>query len=285
MKMPRNPLLVLAIAIPLGLVIGALGIFPWSFLAQLNARLWAGIPWCVPLGLVWLALFLAYLNGRGWPRASAPTRKQLLRARPLHGATAIWACLAGATGLVTLVTLYFVSIQFVNLPSDAFRPRNVAAASRFVIVPIMLTNAIVAGVAEEAAYRGYMQGMLECRFNRAVAVGLVTVVFTGLHVLGGAKFFPLAVPVCAASIVLGALTATTGSIIPAIVVHVLTDAVTLPFEWGLLGPFPIGRLRMTGIDPLFITAIVIVVVGSVGTLGALLRLRELVHIRSSAPSV
>src|ERR1700726_3404626 len=179
MEEPRNPLLVLGIAIPLGLVIAALGIFPWSFLAQLNARLCAGIPWCVPLGLVWLALFSAYLNGRGWPRASAPTRKQLLRARPLHGPTAIWACIAGATGLVTLVTLYFVAIQFVNLPPSAFRPRSVGMVSTFVIVPIMIMNATVAGVAEEAAYRGYMQGMLERRFNRAVAVGFVTIVFTG----------------------------------------------------------------------------------------------------------
>jgi len=191
MKLPRNPLLVVGISIPLGLLIAALGIFPWSFLAQLNARFWAGTPWCVPLGLGWLALFLAYLNGRGWPRASAPTRKQLLRARPVHGPTLIWACIAGATGLVTLVTLYFVAIQFVNLPPSAFRPRSVGMVSTFVIVPIMLTNAIVAGVAEEAAYRGYMQGMLERRFNRAVAVGLVTVVFTGLHLLGGAKFFPI----------------------------------------------------------------------------------------------
>jgi len=49
MKLPRNPLLVVGISIPLGLVIGAVGIFPWSFLAQLNARFWAGTPWCVPL--------------------------------------------------------------------------------------------------------------------------------------------------------------------------------------------------------------------------------------------
>ena len=284
MEVRRNPLLVLGISIPLGLVIAALGIFPWSVLAQLNARFWAGAPWCVPLGLLWLALFLAYLNGRGWPHASAARRRQLLRARPLDGPVATWVCIAGAAGFVTLVALYFVAIQFVNLPSNAFRPRNVAAASSFVLVPIMLTNAIVAGVAEEAAYRGYMQGMLECRFNRVVAVGLVTVVFTGLHLLGGAKFFPLAIPVCAASIVLGALTAITGSIIPAIVVHVLTDAVTLPFEWGLLGPFPIGRFRVTGIDPWLITAVVIVIVGAFGTVGALLRLREFVRTRSSAPS-
>jgi hypothetical protein len=277
MKLPRNSLLVLAIAIPVGLVIAALGIFPWSFLAQTNARSWTGIPWCVPLGLVWLALFSAYLNGRGWPRASAPTRKQLLRVRPLHGPTAIWACIAGATGLVTLITLYFVAIQFVNLPPGAFRPRSVGMVSTFVIVPIMIMNAIVAGVAEEAAYRGYMQGMLERRFNRAVAVALVTIVFTGLHLLGGTKTLPLAIPVCATSIVLGALTAITQSIVPAIVVHVLADTVTLPFEWGLLGRLPVGRFQTNGIDALFVAAVALVAVGSIATLAAFLRLLNIVQ--------
>lgn len=280
MKLPRNPLLVLAITIPVGLGIAALGIFPWSFLAQVNGRLWAGIPWCVPLGLVWLALFSAYLNGRGWPRASAPTRKQLFRVRPLHGATAIWACIASATGLVTLVTLYFVAIQFVNLPPGAFRPRSVGMVSTFVIVPIMIMNAIVAGVAEEAAYRGYMQGMLERRFNRAVAVALVTIVFTGLHLLGGTKTLPLAIPVCATSIVLGALTAITQSIVPAIVVHVLADTVTLPFEWGLLGWLPVGRFQTNGIDTLFVAAVVLVAVGSIATVAAFLRLHKIVQAKS-----
>jgi membrane protease YdiL (CAAX protease family) len=277
MKLPRNPLLVLAIAIPVGLVIAALGIFPWSFLAQVNARLWAGIPWCVPLGLVWLALFSAYLNGSGWPRASAPTRKQLLRVRPLHGPTAIWACIAGATGLVTLVTLYFVAIQFVNLPPGAFRPRSVGMVSTFVIIPIMIMNAIVAGVAEEAAYRGYMQGMLERRFRATVAVALVTIVFSGLHLLGGTKTLPLAIPVCATSIVLGALTAITQSIVPAIVVHVLADTVTLPFEWGLLGRLPVGRFQTNGIDTLFVAAVVLVAVGSIATVAAFLRLHNIVQ--------
>ena len=280
MKMPRNPLLVLAIAIPLGLVVAALGILPWSFLAQLNARLWAGIPWCVPLGLVWLALFLAYLNGRGWPRASALTRKQLLRAQPLHGATAIWACIAGATGLVTLVTLYFLAIQFVNLSAEAFRPLSVAAVSLGLILPIMIMNAIVAGVTEEAAYRGYMQGMLERRFRATVAVALVTIVFTGLHLLGGTKTLPLAIPVCATSIVLGALTAITQSIVPAIVVHVLADTVTLPFEWGLLGWLPVGRFQTNGIDTLFVAAVVLVAVGSIATVAAFLRLHKIVQAKS-----
>ena len=141
MDIKRNSPLIIAIAIALGLFIAAAVVFPWSILAQLNARLWPRVPWCVPVGLVWLALFWTYLNSRGWPRSTAQNREQLPRARPLHGPAATWACIAGATGLVTLVTLYFVAIQFVNLPADAFMPRSVAAVSLGLIVPIMIMNA------------------------------------------------------------------------------------------------------------------------------------------------
>jgi membrane protease YdiL (CAAX protease family) len=195
----------------------------------------------------------------------------------LHGPSATWACIAGATGLVTLVTLYFVAIQFVTLPPNAFRPRSVAAVSLGLILPIMMMNAIVAGVAEEAAYRGYMQGMLERRFRATVAVALVTIVFTGLHLLGGAKTLPLAIPICATSIVLGALTAITQSIVPAMVVHVLADTVTLPFEWGLLGRLPVGRFQTSGIDMLFIAAVAVVILGSLTTAAVFLRLHKVVQ--------
>ena len=148
------------------------------------------------------------------------------------------------------------------------------------ILPIMIMNAIVAGVAEEAAYRGYMQGMLERYFRATVGVAFVTIVFTGLHLLGGIKTLPLAIPVCATSIVLGALTAITQSIVPAIVVHVLADIVTLPFEWGLLGRLPIARFQTSGIDTLFVAVFVVVIVGTIATVAAFLKLRESVRARS-----
>jgi hypothetical protein len=51
----RNPPLIIAIAIALGLVIAAAGVFPWIIVAQLNVRVWPRVPWCIPVGLLWLA--------------------------------------------------------------------------------------------------------------------------------------------------------------------------------------------------------------------------------------
>jgi membrane protease YdiL (CAAX protease family) len=192
----------------------------------------------------------------------------------LKGLTAWWSVIAGATGLVTLVAMYLVAIQFVDLPAAAFRPRRAGTLSLALVVPLLIMNAIVAGVAEEAAYRGYMQGLLERYFKAAVAIAVVTAVFTALHLLGGVKTLPLAVPVSATSILFGVLTTLTRSILPAVVVHALVDLTTLPLEWGLVGHLPVGRFYTSGIDTSFIASVAVAIIGFVATVAALLKLRR-----------
>ena len=270
-----NFLLTTALAIVLGLVIAALGLLPWNILAQLNVRWWPNVPWCAPVGLLWLFLFCSYLNGAGWPAATAQRRNKLFRALPLQGNTLRWGIFAGAIGLIALVTLYFVAVQFVDLQPSAFQPRIIATLPFGVVVVAMLMTAVVAGVVEEAAYRGYMQGKLERRFHAPVAIAIVTIVFTAVHLFGGSKVLPLAVPICATSIVLGALTAMTRSILPATVVHVLADASTLPVEWGLVGKLPAGRFYKSGLDAAFAGSALVLLLASAATIAALLKLRAI----------
>jgi membrane protease YdiL (CAAX protease family) len=139
----------------------------------------------------------------------------------------------------------------------------------------MLMTALVAGVVEEAAYRGYMQGILERRFRAPVAVAIVTIVFTAMHLLSSSKILPLAVPVCATSIVLGALTVITRSVLPATIVHVLADITTLPVEWGLVGKLPAGRFYRNGLDVSFSGSVLVLLVASAATIAALLKLRAI----------
>jgi membrane protease YdiL (CAAX protease family) len=174
--------------------------------------------------------------------------------------------------------MYLVAIQFVDLPPDAFRPRRAGTLSLGLVVPLLIMNAIVAGVAEEAAYRGYMQGMLERHFKAALAIAVVTVVFTALHLLGGVKTLPLGLPVSAASILFGVLTTLTRSILPAVVVHALVDLTTLPLEWGLVGHLPVGRFYPSGIDTFFIASAAVAIIGFVATVAALLKLRRVVDL-------
>jgi membrane protease YdiL (CAAX protease family) len=139
----------------------------------------------------------------------------------------------------------------------------------------MFMTAVVAGVVEEAAYRGYMQGILERRFRAPVAIAIVTIVFTGVHLFGGSKILPLAIPVCVTSIVLGALTTITRSILPATVIHVLADTTTLPVEWGLVGQLPVGRFYRNGLDAAFAGGVVVLLLASAASIAALLKLRAI----------
>jgi CAAX protease family protein len=273
----RSFLVTIAIAVVVGLAIATLGVVPWNIFAQLNVRWWPSLPWSVPAGLLWLVLFWSYLNGGGPPASTTQIRRELLRARPLHGPAARWCAFASASGLIALLMLYLVTIQFVDLPTDAFRPRSVATLPLTVVIAAMLMSAIIAGVVEEAAYRGYMQGILERRFRAPIAIAIVTVVFTGLHLLGGTKILPLALPVCATSIFLGALTAITRSVLPATFVHALADMMTLPVEWRLVGELPVGRFYNIGFDGLLLLTLLILVAGSAAAIAALLKLRSTVR--------
>jgi membrane protease YdiL (CAAX protease family) len=268
----RNSPLTIALAAVLGLAIAALGLLPWMILARLNERWWPNVPWCAPIGLLWLFFFWSYLNGAGWPVSTSQTRHRLLRAVPLHGRRLRWCLFTGVIALIALVTLDFVAIQFVELEPKAFRPKNLAALSLGVLVGAVLMSAVVAGVVEEAAYRGYMQGILQRRFRAPVAIAIMTIVFTGVHLFGGPKTFPLALPVCAASIVFGTLTTITRSLLPAILVHVLADIATLPVEWGLIGYLPVGRFYSHGVDVPFAGSVTVLLVAWAATIAALLKL-------------
>jgi membrane protease YdiL (CAAX protease family) len=184
---------------------------------------------------------------------------------------------ASASTLIALVTIYLVAVQFVDLEPSAFRPRSVTALPVGVVVTAMLMTAFVAGVVEEAAYRGYMQGMLERRFHAPLAIAIVTIVFTSVHLFGGSKILPLALPVCATSIVLGILTVITRSVLPAVVIHVLADTATLPIEWGLVGKLPVGRFYRNGLDASFAGSVLVLLVASATTIAALFKLRAIVR--------
>lgn len=274
----RTPLVIAcAAAVVLGLAVAGVGAFPWPLLAQLNARLAPQLPWCIPATLLWLGILWKYLNGAGWPRSTSRDRQALLRANRLPRPARIWVAGSIVVGCITLVAAYLVAIQFVDLPAHAFRPRTAGSLSWGVSIMVMATSALVAGVVEEAAYRGYMQGLLGRRLSSPIAITITTLAFTGVHLLGGAKMLPLAIPVAAASVLFGALTSTSGSILPAIALHTLTDATTLPLEWELVGHLPVGRFYQSGLDPVLLGIGVLALAGAVTTAALLLKVRQAVR--------
>jgi membrane protease YdiL (CAAX protease family) len=90
-------------------------------------------------------------------------------------------------------------------------------------VPFLLaTMALTPAVCEELLFRGYVHRQVERRLGPAWAIGLVSVLF-GLYHLQPTKALPLAL----LGAWLGYITWTTGSIIPAVVVHFLNNGLAV----------------------------------------------------------
>ena len=131
---------------------------------------------------------------------------------------------------------------------------------------LLVMASIVAGVTEEAAFRGYMQGPIERRYGLCLAVLVNGTVFGLLHFPTHPSDVLWMLPYyIAVSAVYGGLTWAANSILPALVLHAAGDVVVLT-RWWLTGrpEWQIGAtlpplVSESGIDaPFVLTAIVAV---------------------------
>lgn len=102
----------------------------------------------------------------------------------------------------------------------------------FLIALCILTGAAAeAGIVEEAAFRGYMQGPLEERFGPAIAVVVVSVFFGFAHLANGRQEIAWLLPYTAFGAILGILAYMTNSIMPGVFLHAAVDAVRFWLAW------------------------------------------------------
>ena len=190
------------------------GTIPRNIMFVANLRYFSSVPWAVPLIAVYLWFFWRYLNGAGKPEATADERRASLRANPVSVTVWGWALLAGGLGLVALVVALRVANRMVTLP-----PQQIPDLSKvpdLTILSLLLMSAPVAGVIEEAAFRGYMQGPIERRYGLVVAILITGTMFAVAHLDFAPILWPYYVAVAA---IYGTVTHLTGSILPAIVLH------------------------------------------------------------------
>src|SRR6476660_8534945 len=142
-----------------GLVVAAVGTTPWALLVNLNVSYASSIPWAVPVTAFYLWLYWRYLQGAWGSRSTAERRKKNCRANKLSDETWGVALVAGMAGLTFIVSFQAVFSRMVNMPTQ-----STATVSHLPVVTqlfFVLMSAIVAGVAEEAGFRGYMQKPIE----------------------------------------------------------------------------------------------------------------------------
>jgi membrane protease YdiL (CAAX protease family) len=219
-----------AVALLLGLSIQLIGTWSWVALARLNVRVQPEFPWAAATMACGLGLGLVWLSGRGWPRRTSAFRRHHLRLwRPEPGA---WsgenlATIVGLSGAMVGLAAMYVLIGASRPPID------VSAYPITLRWSLLLMYGTVAGVVEEAAFRGYMQSHLE-RIGPAFSILVTSAVFTLLHAIHGpAYFFTFAPGIFIASVIYGHLAQKSGSILPGMALHIGGDAAYAYF--ALLG--------------------------------------------------
>ncbi len=219
------------VPILLGATIAIAGIAPWPVLARLNATHDPQWPWAALSMLGWLALLLAWLNGAGWPKRWREARRYSLRLwRPTSRARSR----EGRGPTLLLLLLLAILYVFWILVGGSRQPPDMSPYPTTAFrISLVLMGAIVSGVVEEVAFRGYMQSRLE-RFGAGPAILVTSLVFTLFHGVHGAEALLLLGPgLFFASMLYGMVAYHTGSILPGMAMHVAGD---LSFTlFGILG--------------------------------------------------
>lgn len=219
-------------AILTGVVVLLAGNLPWAALGAWNLRIGTAVPWAILPMVLYLWAYWRFISG-GWstPVDAAKCRANLRANRLPAG---VWGAslAAGALGFSALLALLAVAARLVHLPSSApiTTPPDMPLMTAFLL---LVMQSIVAGVTEEAAFRGYMQSPIERRYGVTVAILVNGTLFGLLHFSSHPRDVLLMLPYyIAVAAVYGGLTWAADSILPALVLHSAGDIVVLTRWWA-----------------------------------------------------
>jgi len=236
--------------------VAALGTLPWAILVSLNVKYGSAVPWAVPPTALYLWLFWRYaVRGAGWPRSTADARRACARANPIPDEMWGLAVVAGLLGLVVVLLLQTVKSRLVTIPQQQdIDPSKYPAAT---VLLWVVMSALVAGVTEETAFRGYLQRPIERRHGPVIAILVTGILFGFMHFAHPEVTLVLMPFYLAIAIVYGTLAYLTDSIWPGMVLHAGGNVFAAfdlfargHSEWQGVGP-PAKLVWETGADGAF----------------------------------
>ena len=216
-----------------GLLVAIAGTGPWALLVAANLKHGSAVPWAVLPTALYLWLFWLYARGAGWPRATAEARGTGSRVHRLSDDVWGTALLAGGVGIVGVLVLQNVLGRMVTLPQQ----RDIDP-SRYPVLTVAawaVMGALVAGITEEVAFRGYLQRPIERRHGPVVAILVTGTLFGFLHFTHPEVTLALLPFYMAIAAVYGTLAYLTDSTLPGIVLHAGGNML------GAIGLFAMGR--------------------------------------------
>lgn len=265
-------------AVLIGMLVVLAGTIPRNLLFAANLRFHHSVPWAVPLVAIYLWFFWRYLAGIGQAEPIATQRRTSLRANPLSGKVWMWSLISGGLGITTLVLALRVLNRLVALPEQHLP--DLSQVPTITVLSLLLMAAPVAGIVEEAAFRGYMQGPIEKRYGLMVAILVTGTMFAVAHLDFTPILWPYYVAVAA---IYGTVTYLTNSILPAILLHTggnLYSNFDLwihgKAEWQTASA-PAALIWTTGIDAAFRASFAVLFVSIVATIWAYFMLARIVR--------
>lgn len=219
-------------------------------------------PWSIGAMAIVLWVYLRYVSGSWWPKATTESRRVRFRATKLPMRVWKWSLIAALFAAVLLESSLVVTFRIIEFRAEAW-----ALAYDFADAPIwqvwgfILMAALVAGITEEVGFRGYMQVPLEGRYGPAVGITIVSIMFVVLHLnqawAGGGGILIMLFGISA---VWGVLARVSGSLIPGMISHTVADIVNFSYWWtDVAGAFDKRPISETGIDSHFILWIAVFV--------------------------
>jgi membrane protease YdiL (CAAX protease family) len=210
----RSAFAVITRAVLTGMLVMFAGTIPRNIIFAMNLRLFPSLPWAVPVTAAYLWFFWRYLQGAGPPETTRALRRTGLRANRVSAIGWAWSLVAGGLGIVALVLALRVANRLLVLPAQNLP--NLSHVPKWTVLALLLMAAPVAGVIEEAAFRGYMQGPIERRSGLIIAVLVTGTMFAVAHLDFTLILWPYYLAV---AVIYGTVTYLTNSILPAIVLH------------------------------------------------------------------
>lgn len=201
----------------------------WSGLLVANLQTSPTIPWAVAIMALLLWLMWQYLGGRWWPHSTSEVRRRCLRARPVAGPVFAWALVAGGLSIVSLTGFWIVLLSLVKVHGNPLPDFSQYPVLTVVLVIGMAS--LVAATAEEAGFRGYLQGTLEQKVGGPLAILIGALVMEPGHGATQGFAWPTMLFYFLVDVMFGTTAYLTNSTLPSLLIHTIGLIVFFSLIW------------------------------------------------------
>ncbi|MGZ3873353.1 MAG: CPBP family intramembrane glutamic endopeptidase [Mucilaginibacter sp.] len=263
------PLIIRAIIV--GSLVSGLGVGVWGALFSGFKTPLVIIPM---IGCLWL--FWKFFSGNWGERKSSGIRTANFRLTKLKPEFWKKGLLLAGLFVIIVQASFVVTYRLIEFPAAKFTA-DYKIVDTFPVWQawlILIMGSIVAGICEEAGFRGYMQVPMEKKYGPVTAIAITSIIFTCTH-LGHTWAYPILPHIFFASVLLGLIAYYTNSLIPGIIGHSILDVFDYSVWWtDITGGFTKRPIFETGIDAHFVLFVLLFVISFITFLAVLKNLNK-----------